>query len=154
MAALLCGAGGRRLFLVLGLFVTLVVLLLILRLHAWWIQRQPRRTASGKAAAAPNTTIVAFFHPYCAGGGGGERVLWKAMEVLGDLAGSTHEGSATPLLEVVIYTIDSPTLHYQQGRYKHRTALYCIARAIHTARYIGQGNYSPQFVTYRNKLLC
>jgi hypothetical protein len=74
MAALLCGPGGRRLFLVFGLFVTLIVLLLLLlRLHAWWIQRQPRRTAAGKAAAgkaaagkaaaAPHTTIVAFFHP-------------------------------------------------------------------------------------------
>jgi hypothetical protein len=75
------------------------------------------------------------------------------MEVLGDMAGSTHEGSATPHLEVVIYTIDAPTLRYQQGRYKYRTARHRMAQAIHAARSMGQGNFSPQSVSYRNKLL-
>ena len=31
------------------------------------------------------TFVVAFFHPRCADGGGGERVLWKAIQALGEL---------------------------------------------------------------------
>ena len=53
--------------------------------------------------------VVAFFHPYCSAGGGGERVLWKAVQVLGDL---NEQGLP---LNVVIYTIDEPRASYREG---------------------------------------
>jgi alpha-1,2-mannosyltransferase len=53
--------------------------------------------------------VVAFFHPHCSAGGGGERVLWKAIQVLGEL----HE-QGFPLI-VVIYTTDEPKASYRKG---------------------------------------
>ena len=53
--------------------------------------------------------VVGFFHPFCSAGGGGERVLWKAIQVLGDL----HDKGLA--LEVVIYTIDPPKESYKEG---------------------------------------
>lgn len=63
-----------------------------------------------KAPKTKRPTVIAFFHPYCSAGGGGERVLWKAIQVLGDLHG---QGLS---LEVVIYTIDEPKASYKAGR--------------------------------------
>jgi alpha-1,2-mannosyltransferase len=53
--------------------------------------------------------VVAFFHPHCSAGGGGERVLWKAVQVLGDL----HDQGLP--LKVVIYTIGEPKASYKEG---------------------------------------
>jgi hypothetical protein len=53
--------------------------------------------------------VIAFFHPYCAAGGGGERVLWKIIEVLGEL----YEQGFN--MEVIIYTIDPPSESYKDG---------------------------------------
>jgi hypothetical protein len=53
--------------------------------------------------------VVGFFHPFCSAGGGGERVLWKAIQVLGDL----HDKGLP--LEVVVYTIDSTKESYKEG---------------------------------------
>jgi len=52
--------------------------------------------------------VLGFYHPYCSGGGGGERVLWKMIQVIGDLV---EKGSS---LQVVIYTIDAPSPSYEQ----------------------------------------
>lgn len=52
---------------------------------------------------------IAFFHPFCSFGGGGERVLWKAVEALGEL---NDQGI---LLKVIIYTIDPPHDGYRRG---------------------------------------
>jgi hypothetical protein len=54
--------------------------------------------------------VVAFFHPHCSAGGGGERVLWKAVEALGDM-----RADAGLPISVVIYTIDTPQENYKQG---------------------------------------
>lgn len=53
--------------------------------------------------------VIGFFHPFCSSGGGGERVLWKAIQVLGDL----HDKGLA--LEVVIYTIDPPKESFKEG---------------------------------------
>jgi len=52
--------------------------------------------------------IIAFYHPHCAAGGGGERVLWKAIQALGELRDSGMK------IKVVIYTIDPPRKNYHQ----------------------------------------
>ena len=54
--------------------------------------------------------VLAFFHPHCSGGGGGERVLWKAIQVLGTMM---HE---YPCLagHFLIYTVDPPSPQYAQ----------------------------------------
>ena len=78
--------------------------------------------------------IVGFFHPRCSSGGGGERVLWKALQAIGELKGGklhTCNTTTTPTTHepiiysndkltncknacVVIYTIDEPTIDYAQ----------------------------------------
>ena len=72
-----------------------------------------------RATQHPDTRVVAFFHPYCSGGGGGERVLWKAVQVLGTMVDEYP-------CQVVIYTIDdAPTaqnytrdlMHHVQERF-------------------------------------
>jgi ALG11 mannosyltransferase N-terminus len=55
--------------------------------------------------------VIAFFHPYCSSGGGGERVLWKAIQVLGDLVEKRGLN-----LYFVIYTIDAPSPNYKKGQ--------------------------------------
>lgn len=64
-----------------------------------------------RAPASRRPIVIAFFHPYCSAGGGGERVLWKAVQVLGELQ---QHGLA---LEVVIYTIDKPRANYKEGTF-------------------------------------
>jgi ALG11 mannosyltransferase N-terminus len=70
--------------------------------------------------------VIAFFHPYCSGGGGGERVLWKMIEVLGDIV-----DRGRVLHQVVVYTVDAPSLAYKEGTYvganklEHRTGPQC-----------------------------
>ena len=56
-----------------------------------------------------NAISIAFFHPHCSAGGGGERVLWKAIEALGQI---NKEGMN---IEVVIYTSDSFSESYHEG---------------------------------------
>lgn len=67
-----------------------------------------RRKQRGNTAA----TTIAFFHPYCSAGGGGERVLWKMVQVLGNLV---EKGML--IEQVIIYTVDSPSVSYRQGRF-------------------------------------
>jgi alpha-1,2-mannosyltransferase len=67
---------------------------------------------SGNRCTPGSPKVVAFFHPYCSGGGGGERVLWKMIEVLGDIV---DQGKV--LHQVVVYTVDSPSLAYKEGKY-------------------------------------
>ena len=55
--------------------------------------------------------VIAFFHPYCSSGGGGERVLWKAIQVLGNLVEKRGLN-----LYIVIYTIDAPSPNYKKGQ--------------------------------------
>ena len=96
------------------------------RLRATQQQRQGR----GK--------IVAFFHPHCSGGGGGERVLWKALQVLGDMAEQQQSSSSSssdkqqqqqpPLIQrVMVYTIDPPTPHYARTVLQHAQTRFAIA---------------------------
>lgn len=85
------------------LLCTILSLILILYILTCRIKFQRR------APATKRPTVIAFFHPFCSAGGGGERVLWKAVQVLGHLY---DQGMA---LEVVIYTIDEPTATYKEG---------------------------------------
>jgi len=65
--------------------------------------------------------IVAFFHPNCSAGGGGERVLWKAIETLGEL----H--SAGLDMHVVVYTTDTPSASYQNDLFQHVKSRFSIS---------------------------
>ena len=67
------------------------------------------------APTANTIKEIAFFHPFCASGGGGERVLWKAVEALGEL------NDRGLLLKVIIYTIDPPHDDYLRGKRKYST---------------------------------
>jgi hypothetical protein len=91
--------------LVSGLLVmfSAVALALLLWIVMCRIKFQRRTTA--------DTKMIAFFHPHCSAGGGGERVLWKAIQVLGEL----HEQGFP--LSAVIYTIDEPKASYKKGVY-------------------------------------
>lgn len=62
----------------------------------------------------PNDMTLAFYHPHCSAGGGGERVLWKAVEGLGELR------DAGMKLRVIIYTVDKPREHYSKGEFVKR----------------------------------
>jgi alpha-1,2-mannosyltransferase len=64
--------------------------------------------------------VVGFFHPFCSAGGGGERVLWKAIQVLGDL----HDKGLP--LEVVVYTIDSTKESYKEDLLQHVQTRFSI----------------------------
>lgn len=56
-----------------------------------------------------NKTVIAFFHPHCASGGGGERVLWKAIQAIGELC---RDGLN---IAAVVYTSDDYSSSYRQG---------------------------------------
>ena len=88
------------------------------------------------------TFVIGFFHPFCSAGGGGERVLWKAIQALGEMKEgkmminkqqrrtktskkeSTGINTTTDIddviltncknISVVIYTIDVPTKNYDK----------------------------------------
>ena len=57
------------------------------------------------------TRVIAFFHPHCSAGGGGERVLWKAIQNLGELQTSGVQIN----LKVAVYTSDPFHDSYKEG---------------------------------------
>ena len=88
-----------------------------------------------------NEIVLAFFHPYCTGGGGGERVLWKMIQVLGEMipprsSHRNHNNKATTTIvsfhsTILIYTIDPPTVTYSEGtpllsRISHWRICVCV----------------------------
>ena len=79
-------------------------------LRRW--QHQQHQQHQQQQQQNDNTKIIAFFHPYCAGGGGGERVLWKALEVLGNMVDQYP-------MQVLVYTIDEPTPNYASTLLAH-----------------------------------
>ena len=86
-----------------------------------------------------NTFVIGFFHPHCSSGGGGERVLWKAIQALGELkegklmdrrtnkskkksvSTSTDDDTLSNCknLVVVIYTVDEPSATYEKDLLTH-----------------------------------
>jgi hypothetical protein len=84
---------------------------------AWRLWFRHNRDVSRQVMESMSSTnnslrekVVAFFHPHCSAGGGGERVLWKAVEALGDM----RDDAGLPI-SVVIYTIDTPHENYKEG---------------------------------------
>jgi alpha-1,2-mannosyltransferase len=65
--------------------------------------------------------VMAFFHPHCSGGGGGERVLWKMIQVLGNIVdhNNTTQRKTTTTYQVVIYTVDPVSDTYEQDIRQH-----------------------------------
>mmetsp|Transcript_30798 Transcript_30798/g.35410 ORF Transcript_30798/g.35410 Transcript_30798/m.35410 type:complete len:533 (-) Transcript_30798:52-1650(-) len=59
---------------------------------------------------------IGFYHPHCSAGGGGERVLWKAIESLGELY---LEGTLKDISKLVIYTLDAQNSQYHQETLRH-----------------------------------
>lgn len=55
--------------------------------------------------------LIAFFHPHCSAGGGGERVLWKAIQALGEIYNQGID------MEIVIYTCDDYHKTYASGEF-------------------------------------
>lgn len=95
-----------------ALFALLLVAWLAQLLALAWILRNRVQSRSLRRKQKQGTKkVIAFFHPYCSAGGGGERVLWKIIEVLGDLYA---QGFA---LEVLIYTVDPPSQAYKDGTF-------------------------------------
>ena len=87
------------------LYLISAVTLLIALVVGW------HRVPSGRHRRRRRRGTIAFFHPHCSAGGGGERVLWKMVQVLGDLV-----DRGMLLGQVVIYTVDKPSASYQQGK--------------------------------------
>jgi hypothetical protein len=89
------------------LFTALVFLTLLVACIIWtrW------RHSSKQLRPGHHPKLVAFFHPYCSSGGGGERVLWKMIQVLGDL---TDRGMPC---QVVVFTVDRSSSTYKQGKF-------------------------------------
>jgi hypothetical protein len=95
---------------------------------AWIVWKRTRvanqlRKQQQKQTQSQKNKVLAFFHPHCAAGGGGERVLWKIIEVLGRLQ---EQGFA---LEVIIYTIDRPSVSYKDG-----TSTVCVPDSRNVSR--------------------
>jgi alpha-1,2-mannosyltransferase len=88
----------------------IVVLLVLLRGYAQWVRyrQQPPKQRHQRRR------VMAFYHPYCAGGGGGERVLWKAIEVLGTMVAEQKQptSSSAIVVVIIIFTIDPPSSTY------------------------------------------
>lgn len=98
-----------------------------------------KKKSKGKQANPDdNTFVIGFFHPYCSSGGGGERVLWKAIQALGELkegklmdrrTNKSKKSASTSAdndclnncknLMVVIYTVDEPTATYEKDVLAH-----------------------------------
>lgn len=74
-----------------------------------WNRSNSRSIRRKQSPTKGTKKVIAFFHPYCAAGGGGERVLWKIIEVLGELYEQGFD------MEVIIYTIDPPSTAYKDG---------------------------------------
>ena len=108
----------------------------------------------GKQETNPddNTFIIGFFHPHCSSGGGGERVLWKAIQALGELkegklmdrrSNKSKKKSVlfnTTITDdddvrlnncknfmVVIYTVDEPSATYEKELLKHVQERFSIS---------------------------
>jgi ALG11 mannosyltransferase N-terminus len=97
----------------LVLLLTLLFIVVVVghRAYAWQRRRQSSLSCQGQNTPT-NGTVMAFFHPHCSAGGGGERVLWKMVQVLGNLV----EQRGLSIHQVVIYTVDAPSPTYQAGK--------------------------------------
>jgi alpha-1,2-mannosyltransferase len=95
-----------------GIVSLIVAATLVKALVFGWIlwNRSNSSKLRQKQTKGGTKKVIAFFHPYCAAGGGGERVLWKIIEVLGGLYEQGFD------MEVIIYTIDSPSASYKNGK--------------------------------------
>jgi hypothetical protein len=91
------------------LSLLLAALIVKCLLFGWIIWNRSKSSKLRRNQMKGTKKVIAFFHPYCAAGGGGERVLWKIIEVLGELY---EQGFA---MEVIIYTIDPPSASYKDG---------------------------------------
>jgi len=91
----------------------------LLLLFVALVRLSSRRDRNKKGVA--DTVVVAFFHPRCTGGGGGERVLWKMVQVLGELSAhsSGSNGDKKKQIQVIIYTIDAMTETYERDVRQH-----------------------------------
>lgn len=93
-----------------------------------------------------NTFTIGFFHPYCSSGGGGERVLWKAIQALGELkegklmdrrTNKSKKSVSTSAdddclnncknIMVVIYTVDEPSATYEKDLLAHVRERFSIS---------------------------
>ena len=71
-------------------------------------------------SAIDNDRLIAFYHPNCSAGGGGERVLWKAIQCLGEMR------EAGLHIRVAIYTADEPSPSYKQDVLAHANERFTI----------------------------
>lgn len=110
---------------------------LVIAWHRWSAHQKRRRHGTEKSSSSSTTSSkatrrssIAFFHPHCSAGGGGERVLWKMVQVLGNLM-----ERGLPLDQVIIYTVDRPTVSYAAGMDKQTTSTHeKIMCLIHNMR--------------------
>jgi len=93
---------------------TVVFVSTVIMIYRHKFDRVKRRTSVG------DNIVVGFFHPNCSAGGGGERVLWKAIQALGELR------EVGFLISVVIYTFDSPHDDYSKELMDHVNVRFSI----------------------------
>lgn len=96
-----------------GVFVLAAPVLIIVVLACAVLSRAYFSSIRKRTCPGKSEVVIGFFHPHCFGGGGGERVLWKAVEAVGDLR------DAGIKIKVVIYTIDRERDSYEKEIFHH-----------------------------------
>jgi hypothetical protein len=92
-------------FLQLALLLISVLMLIKIKL------KRKRNNYKRKFRGNHRKKLLAFFHPHCSAGGGGERVLWKAIQALGEIYNDGID------MEIAIYTCDDHHDTYASGKF-------------------------------------
>ena len=100
-----------------GVFAVIFVGIVACRMH---FERLRAKSVNKHGSAIEKDRLIAFYHPNCSAGGGGERVLWKAIQCLGEM------GEAGLRIRVAIYTADEPTPSYKQDVLAHARERFSI----------------------------
>lgn len=87
------------------MILIIFVLVIVIHLISFHYYKNKQKECSRRLG---HKTIIAFFHPHCASFGGGERVLWKAIQAIGELC---REGLN---IAVVVYTSDVYSSSYKE----------------------------------------
>jgi ALG11 mannosyltransferase N-terminus len=101
--------------LVVSFMLIICILFIIWHRVSSLLHRRLRHHTNDTMYTNRNGKVIAFFHPYCTGGGGGERVLWKMIQVLGNIIDDgENKKSVVYNHNIIIYTIDPPSSSYIQ----------------------------------------
>jgi alpha-1,2-mannosyltransferase len=123
-----CFGTMNRLLLLLIFWVQQVVILILALLASVVVWHRLVVNSSSphdrQSQQEDNVVMIAFFHPHCSAGGGGERVLWKMIQVLGNMVDNNNNDeknskTARKTYRVMIYTVDPDSDTYENDVRQH-----------------------------------